>query len=218
MGVVCEDEPVALWLPAGYHAETALEVRRSRFITTLARVDTEDAARAVVAETRQRYPDARHHCSAFILEVPDAQPIERSSDDGEPSGTAGMPMLDVLRGAGVAQVVAVVTRYFGGILLGTGGLVRAYSDSVSQALDAAGRVRPVVARLFRVEVEHADFGRLESDLRSAGVEVVGVDFGIRVALTVAEPPGSDLPALVARLSRGRSMASPNGEAIEEEAV
>ncbi len=207
---------MALWLPAGYRAETALEVRRSRFITTLARVDTEDAARAVVAETRQRYPDARHHCSAFIVEVPDAQPIERSSDDGEPSGTAGMPMLDVLRGAGVAQVVAVVTRYFGGVLLGTGGLVRAYSDSVSQALDAAPRVRPVRARLFRVEVDHAEFGRLESALRAAGVDVLEAAFGARASLTVAEPPGVDLPILVARLSHGAATVERVGATIREE--
>lgn len=209
---------MTLWLPAGYRAESEIEVRRSRFITTLARADSEDAARAVVAETRQRYPDARHHCSAFIVGVPDALPIERSSDDGEPSGTAGMPMLDVLRGAGVSQVVAVVTRYFGGVLLGTGGLVRAYSDSVTQALDAAPRVRPVRRVLFEVEVDHADFGRLESDLRNAGVDVVDAAFGARATLTVAEPPGVELPELVARLSHGAGTVERAGWVTAERPV
>jgi len=207
---------VVLWLPAGYRAETELEVRRSRFITTLARVDTENAARAVIAETRQRYPDARHHCSAFIVEVPDAQPVERSSDDGEPSGTAGMPMLDVLRGAGVAQAVAVVTRYFGGVLLGTGGLVRAYSDSVARALDAAGRVRPAVHTLYAVEVGHAEFGRLQADLLAAGLTLTDVAFGERATLTVACPPDLDADALVARLTHGTASARRVGETIVEE--
>ena len=207
---------MTLWLPAGYRAESEIEVRRSRFITTLARADSEDAARAVVAETRQRYPDARHHCSAFIVGVPDALPIERSSDDGEPSGTAGMPMLDVLRGAGVSQVVAVVTRYFGGVLLGTGGLVRAYSDSVTQALDAAPRVRPVRRVLFAVEVDHADFGRLQADLIAAGLEVVVVTFGVRAELVLAAHADADVPALVARASHGTLIARPAGETVAEE--
>ncbi len=209
---------MVLWLPAGYRAETALEVRRSRFITTLARVDSEDAARAVVAETRQRYADARHHCSAFIVEVPDALPIERSSDDGEPSGTAGMPMLDGLRGAGVAQAVAVVTRYFGGVLLGTGGLVRAYSDSVAAALAAAPRVRPVQRSLFAVEVEHADFGRLQADLLAAGLAVVEVTYGVRVEMVLSAPSDADVPALVGRLSRGALVARPAGVAVVEERI
>ncbi len=207
-----------LWLPRGYRAETELEVKRSRFITTLSRVDDEEAARAVVAEVRRTYPDARHHCSAFIVEVPDAQPVERSSDDGEPAGTAGTPMLDVLRGAGVAQAVAVVTRYFGGVLLGTGGLVRAYSESVSRALDAAGRVRPVTVRLYALSVDHADFGRVQAALLAAGVEVTDADFGTRVELTVAEPPGLDLPALVARLLHGTSAVRQVGRATREEPV
>ena len=128
---------MTLWLPRGFSGDTETEARRSRFLTRLARVDDEDAARAIIAEVRATYPDARHHCLAFIVDVPGAQPVERSSDDGERAGTAGMPMLEVLRGSGVSNAVAVVTRYFGGVLLGTGGLVRAYSDAVSSALAQA---------------------------------------------------------------------------------
>ncbi len=209
---------MALWLPAGYRAEHELEVRRSRFITTLARVDDEAAARAVMAEVRGRYPDARHHCSAFVVEVPGAQPVERSSDDGEPAGTAGMPMLEVLRGAGVSQVVAVVTRYFGGVLLGTGGLVRAYSDSVSGALAGAPRVRPETRALFRLRVGHADFGRRQSDLLAAGVEVVDAVYARDVELTLAASNEVDVPALVARLTHGAAGLVRVGSTIREVAV
>ncbi|MGH3317578.1 MAG: IMPACT family protein, partial [Nocardioidaceae bacterium] len=112
-------------------AET--EVKRSRFLCRLRRVEHEDQARAVVDEARREHGDARHHCSAFILGP--AGQVQRSSDDGEPAGTAGGPMLEVLRGREVSDVVAVVSRYFGGTLLGAGGLVRAYSDAVRAALD-----------------------------------------------------------------------------------
>ena len=207
---------MTLWLPRDYRAETSLEVKRSRFVTTLARVDSEDAARAVVADVRRAHPAARHHCSAFVVEVPDAQPVERSSDDGEPAGTAGMPMLEVLRGAGVSQAVAVVARYFGGVLLGTGGLVRAYSDSVSQALDAAGRVRPVVRPLYALTVAHADAGRLQADLIAAGLELVDARFAEDAEFVFAAPAELDVAALVARLTRGGTVPRRAGETVIEE--
>ena len=102
-------------------AET--EVKRSRFLCRIERVESEGAARAVVDRARKEHWDARHHCSAFVL-GPDGA-VQRSSDDGEPSGTAGAPTLEVLRGRALSDVVAVVTRWFGGTLLGAGGLVRA---------------------------------------------------------------------------------------------
>ena len=108
-----------------------IEIKRSRFITWIGRADDGGEARDLIAMAKSEYPDARHHCSAYIHEVPGANRVERSSDDGEPSGTAGRPMLDVLVGSGLTDVAAVVIRYFGGVKLGTGGLVRAYSDAVS---------------------------------------------------------------------------------------
>lgn len=163
------------------------EVKRSRFITVLRRVETEDEARALVAELRREYHDARHHCSAFVL-GPD-RTVQRSSDDGEPSGTAGVPMLEaLLKGAALdgaadlSDTAAVVVRYFGGILLGAGGLVRAYSESVSQALATAPLVRRQRLRLLAVDAGHAAAGRLENGLRaSSGVMVQGTDYGPRGA-------------------------------------
>ncbi len=176
---------MTVWLPSGFSAETQTVVRRSRFITRLARVETEDAARAVAAEVRAQHPEARHHCLAFVVDVPGAHRIERSSDDGEPAGTAGMPMLEVLRDSGVSNVVAVVTRIFGGVLLGTGGLVRAYSDAVSRALVEAPLVRPVARHLLRLEVPPSDAGRLQGALLNRGVDVVDADWGDSVLLTLA---------------------------------
>lgn len=170
---------------AGEHRHE-LEIKRSRFITVLRRVETEEEARALVAELRREFHDARHHCSAFVL-GPD-RTTQRSSDDGEPSGTAGVPMLEaLLKGAAVdgvpdlSDVAAVVVRYFGGILLGAGGLVRAYSESVSQSLASAPLVRRQRLRLLAVDAGYDAAGRLENELRASGVTVLGTDYGPRSA-------------------------------------
>ena len=128
-----ESPPRVLRLTAGPDVTGEYEEKRSRFVAVLRRCDDEEDARALIAELRAAHPSARHHCSAFIVDVPGASRIERSSDDGEPSGTAGTPMLDVLRGSGLTGVCAVVVRWFGGTKLGTGGLARAYSAAVSEA-------------------------------------------------------------------------------------
>ena len=161
------------------------EIKRSRFICLIRRVRDEDEARAFIDATRAEFPDARHHCSAFIHHVDDANPVERSSDDGEPSGTAGRPMLEQLKGSGMLDVAAVVVRYFGGVKLGAGGLVHAYSNAVGDLLPKVPRVRRVRRRLFTVELPHADAGRVEADLRARGVTVTDVAYGAAVTLTVA---------------------------------
>jgi uncharacterized YigZ family protein len=189
-------------------ASVETEVKRSRFLCHVERVDSEEAARAVVERARKAHWDARHHCSAFVL-GPDGS-VQRSSDDGEPSGTAGAPMLDVLRGRDLSDVVAVVTRWFGGTLLGAGGLVRAYGDAVRAGLDAAGVRERVLAALFDVDVSHADAGRLESDLRARGVDVRDAAYAERVTLHVAVAPDTDLDALLAELTGGTVGAVPAG--------
>lgn len=189
-------------------AET--EVRRSRFLCRVEPVTTEEQARAVVEEERRRYWDARHHCSAFVLGP--ASEVQRSSDDGEPSGTAGAPMLELLRGRAVSDVVAVVTRYFGGVLLGAGGLVRAYSDAVRAGLDDAGVRERRLLTLYDVAVPHAQAGRFENDLRSREVRVLGVDYGDRAVLHLGvEPPTeAGLLELVAGLTGGEASVVPVG--------
>ena len=141
-----------------------VEVTRSRFIATLAPATDRAAVDDVVAEVRAQFHDARHHCVAFVL-GPDGR-ITRSNDDGEPAGTAGAPMLAVLSGAGLTDVVAVVSRYFGGTLLGAGGLVRAYGQAVTAAVDQARRVRRRRVQVVAVRTDHATAGRLEHRLRA----------------------------------------------------
>ena len=193
-------------------AEAEIEIKRSRFLCTLRRVEDEPAARAVVEGLRKQHWDARHHCSAFRLH-PD---VERASDDGEPAGTAGAPMLEVLRGhagAGVSDVVAVVTRWFGGTLLGAGGLVRAYGDAVRAGLDAAGTLRRSLVREHLLELDHADAGRVESDLRARGVTVLDSEYAARVTLRLGVPPEDEprLAALVAELTSGAGQTQVAGE-------
>jgi uncharacterized YigZ family protein len=194
--------PVTSYLTVAGDGVAEIEVRRSRFLCRVRRVTTEDEARAVVDTARREHWGARHHCSAFVL-GPDAA-VQRSSDDGEPSGTAGAPMLEVLRGRAVSDVVAVVTRYFGGVLLGAGGLVRAYGDAVRAGLDDCDLVERRLLDLVDLTVPHADAGRLENDLRSRGTLVRGVDYGAQATLHLAVPtPDSErLARTVAELTGG----------------
>lgn len=202
---------VSRYLVPARDAQAETDVRRSRFLCTIARVEDEPAARAVVARLRREHPDARHHCSALVL-GPDGA-TQRAHDDGEPSGTAGAPMLEVLRGAGVSDVVAVVTRWFGGTLLGAGGLVRAYGDAVRGGLDAAGTQQRSLVQELLLEVDHADAGRVESELRARGVAVLATDYAAAVTLRLAVPPAAvrRLDALVAELTSGAAAATPAGE-------
>ncbi|MGB4779330.1 IMPACT family protein [Microbacterium sp.] len=143
--------------------EHEIVIKRSRFLTTVTPVASPEEADAVVAAIRKRTWDAGHHCTAMITGL--LGDHARSSDDGEPAGTAGAPMLDVLRRRGLTDVVAVVARYFGGVKLGAGGLVRAYSSAVSETLDSAALVRREALRRVTIEVSHADAGRCENLLR-----------------------------------------------------
>lgn len=191
-----------------------IEIKRSRFIALARRVTTVDEARTLLADARSEFPDARHHCSAYVVSVTDAQPILHSSDDGEPSGTAGRPMLDVLTGHGITDIAVVVVRYFGGTLLGTGGLVRAYSDAVRAVLSGAPVVEQIVRPLARVSVLHASAGKLEADLRGRGYDVVSVDYGpTRVHIDVAHEAGFE--SELAEISAGSARAEDIGVVIRE---
>lgn len=156
---------------------------------------------------RSTYHDARHHCTAFVI-GPDAA-LQRSNDDGEPAGTAGRPMLEALTGHGVSDVVAVVTRWFGGTLLGSGGLVRAYGEVTANALDVAGRRRREQARLCRVVVDVAAAGALENRLRQA-VDVLDVQYGQSVTFTVATADDQQLAAELAGWTAGAAQLEPAG--------
>jgi uncharacterized YigZ family protein len=181
-----------------------IEVSRSRFLCNLERVEDEMSARSVVEQARKEHWNARHHCSAFIL-GPDRN-VERSSDDGEPPGTGGAPMLEVLRGRELSDVVAVVTRWFGGTLLGTGGLSRAYADAVRAALEVTTLVQRVEQELCEVTVDLAAAGRLEHELRSRGTKVLDTEYTDVATLSLAVPAIAVPIAeeIVAELTEGRA--------------
>jgi uncharacterized YigZ family protein len=206
-------------LAAGPDFRHELEIKRSRFITVLRRADSEDAARTLVADLRREFHDARHHCSAFIV-GPDRD-VQRSSDDGEPSGTAGIPMLEALlrreTAPGVtdlSDVSAVVVRYFGGVLLGAGGLVRAYSESVSTALGDAPLVRRRRLRICAVRTPHAAAGRLENDLRSAGYAMA--ETGYEAQSTVLRLALPDSPAELADAAERLAAMTAGGAGLQPE--
>lgn len=196
----------------GAGVDVELEIKRSRFLTRLRRVITEDEARQVIHERKKTHFDATHNCSAFVLGRDSG--VARSSDDGEPAGTAGIPMLNVLTSAGLTEVVAVVTRYFGGIKLGAGGLVRAYSDAVAQAIDAAGRRRVESRMVAVIDVPLAEAGVMEQSIRSmtltdgSPVHFLDTTWGEPAQMSVAVPDGGfdNLQAALANLSGGRLSA------------
>lgn len=199
--------------PASGEWSVEIEIKRSRFIALASRTADEASARSFIDAITSRYPDARHHCTAFVIQVDGAQPIERSSDDGEPAGTAGQPMLEVLRGSGLQDVTVVVVRYFGGVKLGTGGLVRAYQDATKAVLEKVQRVRRSMLDVFTVEVPHADAGRIEAELRGAGIQVLDVEYSLQAMLTVAVTAGKgeELDGLVAKFSGGTLEAKEHGQ-------
>ncbi len=179
-------------IAAGFEALGESEDRRSRFIASIRHVENEAEAEAHLAEIRALHHDARHHVPAWIL----ADGRERCSDDGEPRATAGMPVLEVLRGAGLAVVSCVVTRYFGGTLLGPGGLLRAYTAAAQQAIEAAEKdgaiaemclVTPVV-----VQMPHSAYDRVVRMIADAGGRVRDSLFAEDVQLTCAFRTGDEL--------------------------
>lgn len=191
-------------LAAGTLLTNEIEIKRSRFITTLARTDTPEEARSLIDEVKADHPQARHNCSAYLIDPQDAAPLQHSSDDGEPSGTAGTPMLEALRASNTWNATAVVTRYFGGILLGGGGLVRAYSTSVSEAV-ASARIAYLADRcVLRTDLDPSDAGRIEGELRAKGATVLDTVLASRVSLTIAIEPArrESFDACLAQASAG----------------
>jgi uncharacterized YigZ family protein len=188
-----------------------IEIRRSRFLCALAPVAGEAAAREAIAARRKAEPAARHHCHAFVL-GPDGR-TQRSSDDGEPAGTAGIPMLEVLRRRSVTDTVAVVSRHFGGVLLGAGGLIRAYGQAVSEALDAIGVVEYRRLRLVDVEVDYTRAGRLENDLRSSSYTLKGTRFDTTAHFEIGLGVSEEEPfaAWLADLTGGEAVLTRLGE-------
>lgn len=168
-------------------SRTELEIERSQFITTLAHAPTADDARAFVESVRQEFPDATHNCWAFVAGPPGDSNQVGMSDDGEPSGTAGRPMLSVLLHSNVGEIAAVVTRYYGGVKLGTGGLVRAYTSGVQQAMEELP-TRPLVHyEPIEVVLEYSDLSLVQRLLPEWEGVVLREGFTASVELSIDVP-------------------------------
>lgn len=157
-----------------------IEIKKSRFICTLAPVTSEEEAKALILEIKKEHWKASHNCSAFV--IGDTNEIQRSSDDGEPAGTAGVPMLEILKKRQLINTVAIVTRYFGGTELGKGGLIRAYGGVVAEALTAVGIVQGSLQQEVILEIDYPNHGKLENFMTSANYDLKETIFTDKVTL------------------------------------
>lgn len=198
------------WTTVKEAATASFIERKSEFIGSICPVTTEEEALAFVASVKKQYADAKHNVYAYILRDNN---ITRFSDDGEPHGTAGMPVLDVLRKEGVTDVAVVVTRYFGGILLGTGGLVRAYSQSAKMALDAAGKAVMQKLTVFSVRVSYADLQKIEPVLNAQSLVRLNAVYesDVRLELAILEAGYSPLADALTERTGGRAIIRIEGE-------
>ncbi|WP_168121049.1 YigZ family protein [Paenibacillus sp. HB172176] len=155
-------------------ASKEIVIKRSRFIGYAKPVETEAEAVAFIEEIKRMHRTASHNCSAYV--VGERDQYQKASDDGEPSGTAGKPILEVIKNKGLKNIVVVVTRYFGGIMLGAGGLVRAYTDGAVAGIEAAEEIMLVLHREVLVAVDYTWYGKLENELHNRGTRIGGTDF------------------------------------------
>ena len=191
-------------------SETEYIINRSRFIGRCFPVTSEEAALSLLGDIRKKNWDATHNC--FAYRIGETASIARFSDDGEPGGTAGMPIMDVLRSKELTDVLVVVTRYFGGVLLGAGGLVRAYSRSAADAVSEAGIVSYIPAKQLSISMDYSRYGAMEQYIRST-VQVEDVEFmeNVTMRITVA---GERLDAFIKDIterSDGRCVPQITGE-------
>ena len=152
-------------------------VKKSKFIATLYEANSKDEAEKILQNVRKKYFDAKHHCYAYIIEK-----IEKCSDDGEPSGTAGAPLLALLKSANLTNVIIIVTRYFGGILLGTGGLVRAYTESAKNAIENAKIVCKDYGVQFEIEISYNNLKEIQFICKNLDISIIKIEYQENVKL------------------------------------
>ena len=175
----CEGENMFNTIKENVSAE--IVEKKSKFIANLFYVETIEDVENRLKEIRKKYYDAKHNCFAFRL---DKDNISRFSDDGEPSGTAGSPMLNILEGRNLSNVLVVVTRYFGGILLGTGGLVRAYSDATIKAIENANIVSKVFGNVVNIEVEYKDLDNFKYYLKNENINIEDISYVEKIIIKI----------------------------------
>lgn len=182
-------------------------IRKSRFIGHVMPVENEEEALSFIEDIKKKHWNATHNCSAYVIGERDE--IQRQSDDGEPSGTAGKPILEVIRNQGVKNVAIVVTRYFGGIMLGAGGLIRAYTDGAVLALEAGEVITRVLRREVFVEIDYTWLGKVENELRGRGIQMGETLFTDKVTLLCLprNDEGDAFMAWITDLTQGQALVT-----------
>lgn len=186
------------------------EIKKSRFITYLAPAKGVDAAKSFIQQIKEQHSSARHHCWAFVAGAPDDSQQLGFSDDGEPSGTAGKPILAQLMGSGIGEIVAVVVRYYGGILLGTGGLVKAYGNGVQQALKQLPTQIQIPQSQYQITCDYQQLTVIETLLQQVGGSIVQADYSVNIHLILSLPT-QHIEQIMSKLrdvSRGALLLSP----------
>jgi len=190
--------------------ETLYEIQKSKFITHLAHVESEETARDFIQAIKKRYFDARHNCSAYVLGADSAQ--QKSNDDGEPGGTAGNPILEAIKKNGLTNIVVVVTRYFGGIKLGAGGLIRAYSHAASLGIHAATTLEMTPFAQLDVSIAYDNLAAIEHYMRQNEIRSTEADYAENVTLHLLVSPEktSQISEDITNMTAGRAKLT-NGD-------
>ena len=199
------------------HGENEIVIEKSRFIAHVARTETEEEAQEFIQNIKKAHWNATHNCSAYMIGEHDQ--IQKANDDGEPSGTAGVPILEVLKKKHLKDTVVVVTRYFGGIKLGAGGLIRAYSKATSEGINATGVVQRKLMRIISTKIDYTWLGKLENELRSSVYPIKEIHYLDNVVIDtyVEEEQTENFTQWMIELTNGQGEIS-NGDLVylEEE--
>lgn len=171
------------------YGEQEIVIQKSRFIAQVNRAATEEEAQAFIKEVKKKHWDATHNCSAYAIGEHDQ--VQKANDDGEPGGTAGIPILEVIKKRQLKNTVVVVTRYFGGIKLGAGGLIRAYGKAASEGIDAAGTVERKLMRVMNIGMEYTWLGKVENELGDSRYSTKGIQYLERVRMGIYVPAGEE---------------------------
>lgn len=179
-------------------------IQKSRFIAHISRATTEEEAQAFILDVKKQHRDANHNCSAYM--IGDNNQIQKANDDGEPSGTAGVPILEVLKKKNLKDTVVVITRYFGGIKLGAGGLIRAYGKATSEGLAATGIVDRRLMRVMHTKIDYTMLGKVENELRSSPYEIKDILYleDVEILTFVAEDQKLEYTEWMINLTNGKS--------------
>lgn len=193
--------------------ETLYEIQKSKFITHLRHVDTEEEARDFIQAIKKRYFDARHNCSAYVLGEDSAK--QKSNDDGEPGGTAGNPILEAIKKNGLTNIVVVVTRYFGGIKLGAGGLIRAYSHAAALGIEAATKLEMTPFARLDVSIGYEHLATIEHYMRQNEIRSLDADYGEGVTLHLLIAPAEldKVTEDITNMTAGRAKLTASAEQI-----